>query len=108
MKEDRPGQRHSLSPALPHTLPRRLDLDAALQRRLKVAAAIKGISMRAYCQSAIEKALEQDERQGPGRVSRESVDRMDAIRMQVWQGRSFSDDSTEVIREMREERSAVR
>ena len=31
-----------------------LDLDPAFQRRLKVMAAIKGVSMGGYCQTAIE------------------------------------------------------
>ena len=34
-----------------------LDLDAPLQRRLKAVTALKGVSMRQYCQSAIEKQL---------------------------------------------------
>ena len=32
-----------------------LDLDPQLQRRLKAVAALKGISMRQYCQTAIER-----------------------------------------------------
>ena len=38
-----------------------LDLDPPLQRRLKVVAALKGISMRQYCQTAIDKELARDE-----------------------------------------------
>ena len=38
-----------------------LDLDPALQRRLKAVAALKGISMRQYCQTAIDKELVRDE-----------------------------------------------
>ena len=40
-----------------------LDLDPPLQRRLKVVAALKGISMRQYCQTAIDKELARDEAQ---------------------------------------------
>ena len=38
-----------------------LDLDAALQRRLKAAAAQRGVSIREYCQTAFEKKLAEDE-----------------------------------------------
>ena len=38
-----------------------LDLDPQLQRRLKAVAALKGVSMRQYCQTAIEKELASDE-----------------------------------------------
>ena len=31
-----------------------LDLDPTFQRRLKAIAALKGVSMRGYCQAAIE------------------------------------------------------
>ena len=37
-----------------------LDLDPEFQKRLKVAAALKGISMRQYCVTAIEAELAQD------------------------------------------------
>ena len=32
-----------------------LDLDAPVQQRLKAVAALKGVSMRLYCQKAIER-----------------------------------------------------
>ena len=38
-----------------------LDLDPSFQRRLKVIAALKGISMRRYCLAAIEKELATDD-----------------------------------------------
>jgi hypothetical protein len=41
-----------------------LDLDPPLQRRLKAVTALQGISMRQYCQTAIEKELTKDEAQG--------------------------------------------
>ena len=41
-----------------------LDLDPFFQRRLKVIAALKGISMRRYCLVAIEKELATDEAGG--------------------------------------------
>ena len=41
-----------------------LDLDMPIQRRLKVIAALKGMSMRRYCQAAIDKELAREEAQG--------------------------------------------
>ena len=41
-----------------------LDLDPAFQRRLKVIAALKGVSMRRYCQTAIDRELTKDEADG--------------------------------------------
>ena len=38
-----------------------LDLDAPLQERLKAVAEQKGVTMRQYCQTAIEKELAEDE-----------------------------------------------
>ena len=37
-----------------------LDLDPEFQKRLKIMAAIKGVSMREYSERAIEKELEKD------------------------------------------------
>ena len=34
-----------------------LDLDPTFQRRLKAIAALKGVSMRGYCQAAIDREL---------------------------------------------------
>ena len=41
-----------------------LDLDLTFQRRLKVIAALKGISMRQYCLTAVERELVKDEAGG--------------------------------------------
>lgn len=38
-----------------------LDLEVAVHRRLKVVSALKGVSMREYCQAAIRARLEKDE-----------------------------------------------
>ena len=43
-----------------------LDLEPGFQRRLKVMAAIKGISMREYCQTAIDRELTNGRSQWPG------------------------------------------
>ena len=41
-----------------------LDLDPTFQRRLKAIAALKGVSMRGYCQAAIDRELTKDEANG--------------------------------------------
>ncbi len=38
-----------------------LDLDVPFQRRLKVIAALRGVSMRQYCLAAIEIAMGKDQ-----------------------------------------------
>lgn len=43
-----------------------LDLDPTFQRRLKAIAALKGVSMRRYCQDAIGRELTKDEGTGVG------------------------------------------
>ena len=43
-----------------------LDLDPTFQRRLKAIAALKGVTMRGYCQAAIDRELAKDEAIGIG------------------------------------------
>ena len=38
-----------------------LDMDPAFQRRLKATAALRGVSMRQYCLTAIDRELDKDE-----------------------------------------------
>ena len=107
-----------------------LDLDPAFQRRLKVAAALKGISMRRYCQTAIDRELNSDEANGafvgsfnierlialqeeafgdkvlPGDgADRVSFARLEAGRDEIVGDRVFQGDSAEFIREARESRN---
>jgi hypothetical protein len=83
-----------------------LDLDPQLQRRLKAIAALKGISMRQYCQAAIDKELTRDEAQGLTTLpfGHEALDHLAALQTKVFQGQSLPGDSTEFIREAREQR----
>ena len=83
-----------------------LDLDAPLQRRLKAVAALKGVSMRQYCQSAIEKQLGIDAVNGvegspPKRVT---VDDLKALHKRVFGDRVLPGNSVDIIREEREKR----
>ena len=80
-----------------------LDLDAPVQRRLKAVAALKGVSMRLYCQTAIERELANDEAQGllSGRFS---FAKLEASRDEILGDRVFQGDSVEIIRQARESR----
>ncbi len=80
-----------------------LDLDAPVQRRLKAVAALKGVSMRLYCQAAIEQELAKDEASGllSGRFS---FAKLEASRDEILGDRVFQGDSTEIIRQAREAR----
>lgn len=89
-----------------------IDISPELRRRIKVAAAQKDLSIRDYIEDILEHTVppveeaSMKERQ-PRPVSRESLERLLRTREQIIrgrQGRPFSD-STEIIRQMREERS---
>jgi len=83
-----------------------LDLEATLQRRLKAVAALKGVSMRQYCQSAIEKQLAQEEPNSvPNSRSRDEVfENLIAFRKKIFGDRIFPGNSVDIIREEREKR----
>ena len=85
-----------------------LDLDAPLQRRLKAVAALKGISMRQYCQTAIEKELDEDEVAGVADESpRFSYSEYFAqVRKEVFGDRVLPGNSVDLLREAREIREA--
>ena len=83
-----------------------LDVDASLQQRLKVVSALKGVSMREYCETAIERELERDEDDdarepafGPAIMKR-----LLEVRARPPGGGMFEGDSTDFIREARESR----
>ena len=84
-----------------------LDMDPRVQRRLKVMAALKGISMRQYCQTAIDKELAKDEAGGVPNLpfGHEALDRLDALGKEIFGDEILSGDSVEFIREARESRS---
>ena len=83
-----------------------LDIDAPVQRRLKAAAALKGVSMRGYCLAAINKELALDEANGVfGQPPTPfSFSKLESVRDEVLGDRSFPGDSAEFIREARESR----
>jgi hypothetical protein len=86
-----------------------LDLDPPLQRRLKAVTGLKGISMRQYCQAAIEKELTKDEVQGLTALpfGEEALNRLEALQSKICRGRTLPGDSAELIREARASRMSA-
>ena len=85
-----------------------LDLEPTFQRRLKVVAALKGVTMRQYCYTAIDRELAQDEANG---IAGPASSRSDAERFEELQKKYFGDrvlpgSGVEFIREAREARDA--
>ena len=75
-----------------------------MQVRLKVAAALRGISMRQYCVAAIGKELALDQEavfQKPG-LTEEGLDQLLALREEIFGSEMLPGDSTDIIREERE------
>lgn len=86
-----------------------LDLDPPVQRRLKVAAALRGISMRQYCLTAINRELAKDEVTAVTSLSfgHEALDRLDTLRMEIFGDEVLPGDSVDFVREARESRSTL-
>jgi hypothetical protein len=83
-----------------------LDLEPEMQIKLKVAAALKGVSMRQYCVQAIESQLILEEGNGEANgLAKHSLLRMTKLRDEIFGGVPLEGDSTDLIRESREERS---
>ncbi len=88
-----------------------IDISPALRRRLKQAAAKRNLPVEAFVEEVIEKAVAEEEKSSAEQehhsISQQTLDRLRYIRekiMEERQGKPFSD-STEIIRQMREERS---
>ena len=85
-----------------------LDLDPAFQRRLKVIAALKGVTMRGYCQTAIDDALTQDEASGltVSAAVESDAKRFARLREKYFGGKMLPGSGADFIREAREMRDA--
>jgi Antitoxin ParD len=88
-----------------------IDISPELRRRIKIAAAQRDLSIREYIEQILEQAVPEVEaniaERQPRPMSRESLERLLQLREQIKQnhpGQKF-EDSTELIRQMREERS---
>ena len=84
-----------------------LDLDPPFQRRLKVIAALKGITMRQYCLAAVDRELARDEAEGAKSLpfGDEALNRLVSLQNEIFQGQQARGDSADVIREAREARA---
>ena len=85
-----------------------LDLDPAFQRRLKVIAALKGVSMRGYCHVAIDRELTKDEAGGVTELLADKPDHemFAELRREIFGGKPLPGNSADLIREARETRDA--
>ena len=83
-----------------------LDLDPNFQRRLKAIAALKGVSMRRYCQDAIDRELSRDEANGVGGLLSDRPDHelFAELRQEIFGGKPLPGSSVDMIREAREVR----
>ena len=84
-----------------------LDLAPPFQRRLKAVAALKGVSMRQYCQTAIDRELTKDEAGGIGGASSKRPDHevFAELRWKIFRGKPLPGNSADLIREAREIRA---
>ena len=85
-----------------------LDMAPELRTRLKIAAARKGVTMRQYSLSAIEQELEREDVGvlASGRFDHDAIHKAKALRQAVFGKRRLIDDSTQLIRQVREERAS--
>ena len=85
-----------------------LDMDPAMQRRLKAVAALRGVSMREYCLTAIEKELAKNEVGGMSDppIGRSDAERFAGLRRKYFGGKALPGNSVDLIREAREIRDA--
>ena len=93
----------------PHTSSLLLDLNPDLQQRIEIAASERGLTLREYIEELLESIVPHytNNRRSRRSMSRESFLGLLALREQIKQnhpGQTF-DDSTEMIRQMREERA---
>ncbi len=82
-----------------------LDVDADFQQRLKDVAASKGVSMRRYCEDAIDNALAQDEAKGK-RDKRPAHEVFAELRQKYFGDKILPGNSADMIREARAIRDA--
>ncbi len=94
-----------------------LDMDPAFQRRLKATAALKGVSMRQYCLTAIYRELAKDEvasgdaKSGSVSTVKDQsvgfdIDGLKALRRELFGDRIFPGNSVDLLREARAIRDA--
>lgn len=85
-----------------------LDLDSAFQHRLKAIAALRGVSLQQYCQTAIHQKLAKDEADAFEQPSSGMPDHemFAQLREEIFGGKLLPGSSAALIREAREIRDA--
>ena len=85
-----------------------LDLDPTFQRRLKAIAALKGVSIRGYCQAAIDRELASDEANGVDGLLFEKPDHelFAELQQEIFEGKPIPGSSADLIRDACEIRVA--
>ena len=85
-----------------------LDLNPTFQQRQKAIAALKGVSMRGYCQAPIDRELTKDEANGLGGLLSDKPDHelFAELRQEIFGGKPLAGNSADLIREAREIRDA--
>ena len=85
-----------------------LDLEPTFQQRLKVVAAIKGVTMRQYCYTAIDRQLTEDGAQGIGGPASgwSDAERFEELQKKYFRDSELPGSAAEFIREAREVRDA--
>ena len=85
-----------------------LDLEPAIQCRLEAVAARKGVSLRRYCQAAINRELTKDEADTVEQPSSDVPDHVmfAQLREEIFGGKPVPGSSDALIREARELRDA--
>ena len=82
-----------------------LDLEPEMQVKLKVAAALKGVSMRRYCVAAIENQMASEGSTLESKDESRSLLTLTKLRDTIFGGVPIEGDSADLIRESRRERS---
>lgn len=89
-----------------------IDISPQMRRRIKAAAALRDMTVREYVARILEEAVpeeptpqgEQVETERLHRLSPEGVQRLFETSKRIMRGRVFTDDSTDLLREARDER----
>jgi hypothetical protein len=84
-----------------------IDISPQMRRRIKTAAAHSDLTVREYVERILEEAVPgtpepMHAQQG---ITPEAVERLFRTRDEIMRGRYFTDDSTDLLREARDERT---
>jgi uncharacterized protein (DUF1778 family) len=88
-----------------------IDISPQMRRRIKAAAALRDMTVREYIERILEEAVpkepvhESEQAEYLHHLSPEGVQRLLETSERIMRGRVFTDDSTDLLREAREERT---